>query len=136
MKSEKMSDRKIVGSIAVILILILFVLGLDAIFIPGREYYEGTEVIPTHSGRTLKEGLQRGDRIHIKINTLEERPVRLLVKGGSIDFEIKGSSMDFTVSIPTSSWYRFTLKNPGDSALLVSYDYRVVLMHSFWSEWP
>ncbi|KXA91802.1 hypothetical protein AKJ63_00865 [candidate division MSBL1 archaeon SCGC-AAA259D18] len=133
MKNEKTNDQRIVGSITVILTLILLVLGLDAVFIHGREYHESTDFIPPHSNITLKKDLQRRDKINIQINTLEERPVQLLVKGGGIDYSIKGSRMDFNVSIPTSSHYRFTLSNPEDNHLLVNYDYEIVLMHSFWS---
>lgn len=133
MKSRGMNDQKIIVSMTIILILILMVLGLDAIFIHGRKYHEDTTFIKSNSDMVLKERLQRGDRVNIKVETLEERPVELLVNGGSLDYCVQGSRMNFTTSIPSSTHYSFVLNNLGDNRLLVSYDYEVILMHSFWS---
>ncbi len=128
-----MTDQKIIISLTIILIGILLVFGIDAIFIHGRKYYKDTIFIESNSEMVLEETLQRGDRVNIEIETLQKRPVQLIINGGGLDYNVKGSRMNFNTYIPSSNRYKFILSNYGENRFLVSYDYEVVLMHSFWS---
>lgn len=131
-----MSDREVIISTVGIIVVVFLILGLSAILVQGKEYYENTEVLSSGSYTAQEISLLGGDTVRIKMETSENSSVILLVmKGDTPDYRVVATHMDLTITVPRvikSTDYNFMIENPHDQPLTVSYLYEVTLIHNFW----
>ncbi|KXA92265.1 hypothetical protein AKJ65_07820 [candidate division MSBL1 archaeon SCGC-AAA259E19] len=131
-----MEDNKVIGVAVGVVIVTFLLIGLSAILVQGKEYYENTEVLEPGSQTVQKINLLGGDTVRTETEVSENRSVQFLVmRENKLQYNITTSDMNLTITVPQVTKtvsYRFVLKNPQEQPVRISYLYEVTLMHNFW----
>lgn len=131
-----MGDSKVIGVAVGVVIVIFLLIGLSAILVQGKEYYENVEVLEPGSQIVQKINLHAGDTVRTETEIAENESILFLVmQGDKLRYKITTSDMDLTITVPQVAknvFYRFILENPQDHPVRIDYLYEVTLMHNFW----